>query len=353
MYIFVEPKIKCMKLLVSIVAIGLTMSAFSQKEASLKGKITNPSHETVTLSKIIMKDGHMTQESLAESKVSKDGTFDLHISIKEQVEASFSDGNEQTTVLLSPGDEIYMTLNTKMFDETISYYGKGAKKNNAVKNMALMMEQSIAPIFELDPETDEKEVNSLIDAAMDNLVDLAKDYQSIEGFKDYGDQLIEEYQATSKGLKAQYKQNLEMKKMFAKINGTDAINIEGINLKGKKESLSKYKGKLIIIDFWATWCAPCKAEMPAFKELEEKYGKEVNFVSMGVYCKEDAWHEMAGDLGFENNIYVSKETQSQFDDWVVSYIPRYIVVGKDFKVIDSDGPRPSSSEMEAMIKKLK
>ncbi len=342
-----------MKLLISVVAFGLTISAFSQKEASLSGKITNPKHETVTLSQVLMIDGHAEKKALAESEVKKDGSFDLHVSIKEQIEAVFSDGNEQTTVLLQPGDEIYMTLNTKMFDETISYYGKGAKKNNAVKNMALMMEQSIAPIFELDPETDEEEVNSMIDAAMDNLIDIAKDYQTTKGFKEYGDQLIEEYQATSKGLKAQYKQNLAMKKAFAKINGTDAINIEGVNLKGKKESLSKYKGKLIIVDFWATWCAPCKAEMPAFKELEERYGKEVNFVSMGVYCKEDAWQEMATDLGFENNIYVSKETQAQFDDWVVSYIPRYIVIGKDFKVIDSDGPRPSSGDLEVMIKKLK
>ena len=169
-----------------------------------------------------------------------------------------------------------------------------------------MLENSIAPVFEFDPETDESEVNSYIDNAIESLVDLVKDYQLIEDFKDYGDQLINEYAATSKGLKEQYKQNVEMKKAYAKMIGADAIDIEGINLKGKKENLSKYKGKLIIIDFWATWCAPCKAEMPAFKELEEKYGDEVNFVSMGVYCEEDKWKEMATDLDFENNIYVNK-----------------------------------------------
>ena len=41
---------------------------------------------------------------------------------------------------------------------------------------------------------------------------------------------------------------------------------------GRKVSLSKFKGKVIILDFWATWCVPCKAEIPGFIELQKKYG---------------------------------------------------------------------------------
>ncbi|MBL1279899.1 MAG: TlpA family protein disulfide reductase [Fluviicola sp.] len=342
-----------MKYFYSLVILSMTFFTFSQSEVFLKGKITNYTHDKVTLSQVVMEDGHATKKDLAVSEVKKDGTFDLHFSLTEQVEAIFSDGNERTTVLLQPGDEIYMTLNTKMFDETISYYGKGAEKNNAIKNMALMMEQSINPVFEFDPETDTTEVFSYIDNAMEKLTEMVKDYQSLEDFKVYGEKLIKEYAGTAAGLKAQYKQNLEMKKVFAKMIGTEAIDIKGIDLSDKEVSLVDYKGKLTIVDFWATWCAPCKAEMPAFIELEEKYGKEVNFVSMAVYCKEDAWKKMAADYGFENNIYVSKATQDQFADWQVNFIPRYFVIGKDFKVIDSDAPRPSSGELETMIKELK
>ena len=43
-----------------------------------------------------------------------------------------------------------------------------------------------------------------------------------------------------------------------------------------------------------------------------------------------------------------KDSQSQFSDWMVNYIPRYIVIGKDFKVLDPDAPRPSSGEMETL-----
>ena len=44
------------------------------------------------------------------------------------------------------------------------------------------------------------------------------------------------------------------------------------NADGRKVSLSEFKGKVIILDFWATWCVPCKQEIPDFIKLQEKYG---------------------------------------------------------------------------------
>jgi thiol-disulfide isomerase/thioredoxin len=44
-----------------------------------------------------------------------------------------------------------------------------------------------------------------------------------------------------------------------------------VNLEGKKVSLSDYKGRPVIVNFWATWCAPCKLEMPWFEEFRQKY----------------------------------------------------------------------------------
>lgn len=46
------------------------------------------------------------------------------------------------------------------------------------------------------------------------------------------------------------------------------------DMNGKKVSLSEFKGKVILLDFWATWCVPCKAEIPGFIELQKKYGAE-------------------------------------------------------------------------------
>ena len=51
------------------------------------------------------------------------------------------------------------------------------------------------------------------------------------------------------------------------------LNFTMKDMNGKDVKLADYKGKVILLDFWATWCGPCKFEIPGFVELQEKYGK--------------------------------------------------------------------------------
>jgi len=55
------------------------------------------------------------------------------------------------------------------------------------------------------------------------------------------------------------------------LKGKPAPAFTLVNLEGKKVSLSNYKGRPVIVNFWATWCAPCKLEMPWFEEFRQKY----------------------------------------------------------------------------------
>jgi cytochrome c biogenesis protein CcmG, thiol:disulfide interchange protein DsbE len=59
------------------------------------------------------------------------------------------------------------------------------------------------------------------------------------------------------------------------------------DLEGKDVSLSSYKGKVILLNFWATWCGPCKAEIPGFVELQNEYGKD-GLVVVGYSVDDDA-----------------------------------------------------------------
>ncbi len=343
---------KTMKYLFTLVILSLSFLSFSQNNVTFKGKITNPTGEKVTLYSVTEENGRLKEEKVADSKLEKDGSFSMSFELEKQIEASFSDGSESTSLLLQPEDEIYMTLNTTIFDETIQYYGKGAEKNNAIKTLALELEKIVETLYSLPEEADTLEINTYVNFSIDGLIQIVNDYQSIEDFKSYGDKLIKEYEETKTALKKEFKENLMMAELMNNLKGTEGIDIKGIDLKGKGISLAHYKGKIIVIDFGAPWCAPCRAEMPAFKELEDQYGEKVNFISLGVYSKKKAWEKMATDLGFNNNIFVDEDGYDQFGAWMVRYIPRYVVLDENFKVVDADAARPSSGKLESLIVEL-
>ena len=60
---------------------------------------------------------------------------------------------------------------------------------------------------------------------------------------------------------------------------------------GKPVRLSEYRGKVVLLNFWATWCGPCKMEIPWFIDFEQKY-KDKNFAVLGVSLDEDGWESV-------------------------------------------------------------
>ena len=75
------------------------------------------------------------------------------------------------------------------------------------------------------------------------------------------------------------KQMFKAEKAKAKMNGVAAPDFEYVSIDDKKVKLSDFKGKYVYIDVWATWCGPCRAEIPHLKKLEEHFhGKNIEFV---------------------------------------------------------------------------
>jgi|SRR5271157_4611480 len=70
-------------------------------------------------------------------------------------------------------------------------------------------------------------------------------------------------------------------------SGNAAPDFTVTDIDGKKLSLSDYRGKVVLLDFWATWCTPCRAEIPAFVEMQQKYGPQ-GFQVVGISMDDDA-----------------------------------------------------------------
>lgn len=79
---------------------------------------------------------------------------------------------------------------------------------------------------------------------------------------------------------------------------------------GNKVSLSDFGGKPVVINFWATWCGPCRSEMPAFEELYAKYGDEVSFVMINVDGTGTQMSDIAPflqDAGYTFPVYIDSD----------------------------------------------
>jgi peroxiredoxin len=74
--------------------------------------------------------------------------------------------------------------------------------------------------------------------------------------------------------------------------GNPAPAFTCLNAKGKKMSPSDFKGKVLVLDFWASWCGPCRQEIPNMKKFYEEFkGKGVEFLSVSIDAKEEAWRK--------------------------------------------------------------
>lgn len=337
-------------LILTILAALFMTSVIAQDMASISGTIINAKGETVFLNMLQLVNGRNNLITLDSAALDENGNFVLEAKFDSTTKVMFTDGNEVTELLLSPGDEINMTLNTRFFDETLQYSGRGAEKNNAIMALYLLNEAFNNTMF-AELEADEPDTTAIFSGYDNHSADmtlLIKDYmKTIPDFEAYGASQLKQMEMQGAQLKMYIKSQLEFKQFLASIENKPAIDFKGINLEGDTVTLSDYRGKIIVVDFWATWCGPCKAEFPAYKELEAEYGEDIHFVSVGVYCQEDDWRKMATDEGFNNNIFLSDQIQNQISPYRVNFIPRYLVIDEDFNLIDGDAPRPSSGKLEA------
>lgn len=124
--------------------------------------------------------------------------------------------------------------------------------------------------------------------------------------------------------------------------GTSSPSFSCPDINGKTISLADLKGKYVYIDVWATWCGPCRGELPHLKTLEEKYaGKDIYFVSLSCDKNKKAWENMVKKDEMKG-IQLHMGTDASFmDAYLINGIPRFILLDRDGKIISANMTRPS------------
>ncbi len=145
------------------------------------------------------------------------------------------------------------------------------------------------------------------------------------------------------------------------MEGMEAPSIRGqvapaftlVDLAGKKVSLADFKGHPVVINFWATYCGPCKLEMPWFQELANQYQSQ-GLVVLGLDEDEgvgkDKIAEAAKRVGVSYPILLPDDAAAKAYQ-LGDYLPETFYIGRDGKVVEQTVGAHTRDELEADVKK--
>jgi peroxiredoxin len=133
--------------------------------------------------------------------------------------------------------------------------------------------------------------------------------------------------------------------------GQPAPAFELKSLDGHTVRLADFRGKAVLLNFWATWCQPCKIEMPWFVELQNKYGAaglQVVGIAMDDASEQDI-AKFAKDMGVNYPVLIGKESVGDAYGGV-QFLPTTFFLDRDGKVIDRVFGLKSRSDIEDDVK---
>ncbi|MET7001406.1 TlpA family protein disulfide reductase [Chitinophaga defluvii] len=128
-------------------------------------------------------------------------------------------------------------------------------------------------------------------------------------------------------------------------NGKPAPDFKLQGIDGKEYQLSDFRNKVIYLDFWASWCSPCRYQMKNYAPaLHEKFkGKDVVFLFVSVDDNKDKWKQAIEEDNIEGVHVISPDGNGKAftKRYNISGVPRYMIIDKAGKMYNNDAPRPS------------
>jgi thiol-disulfide isomerase/thioredoxin len=258
-----------------------------------------------------------------------------------------SDGVETTELFLKNGYDLKLKMDAKQFDESIVYTGKGSLENNILAQRILA-----------DEKLYDNSALNLDDAAFNTLVEAKKAGDAVRlNNKKIDPDFVKIETENGVNAIAEISEYRKQAQAMAKLNNTPSADFDYENHKGGKTKLSDLKGKYVYIDLWATWCGPCRGEIPYLQKVEEKYhGKNIEFVSISVDVAKDhdKWQKFVTEKQLGGIQLISdNEWKSAFvTSYNVTGIPRFILIDPKGNIVDSNAARPSAPELQTQLDSL-
>lgn len=148
-----------------------------------------------------------------------------------------------------------------------------------------------------------------------------------------------------------YQYKMDEITLFAK--GLPGYNFKLPDTKDKVYSLADFKGKIVVVDIWAMWCAPCLAEKPYYQKIEEEYkgNNQIVFLSVSVdgNAKKEPWKGFVAKKGWHGIELLAEHDKSIMKYYKIAGIPRFMIFDAEGKIVTVDAPRPSDPGFKALI----
>jgi thiol-disulfide isomerase/thioredoxin len=312
-------------------AVIFSLSAQKQANIIIKGKLLNNTYQTVHF------DKYLNEPVPLDSVKIVDGSFEIKTNITEMGFYDIRLSNDKIMLLvLNPGDKIELTANVNSFQVPVSF--SGSKQSSLVFDLGVnfgsydIKKDSLNKVYEKIKNTTFKDSMVIIlREAFDKFTvkqnELVKDFinknlNSIGGLLFINRLPMNENMALyikyDSALYKTYPTNNFVMDFHQEVTKNIRLNVGNVapdimeqDTAGKEIALSSLRGKYVLIDFWASWCGPCRRENPHMVKLYETYhrkGFEIYGVSLDkdknawkTAIKKDKliWTEVS-DLGFWN-----------------------------------------------------